>query len=90
MTTEYTLKKLRPGCTGMFWRSDPSGASRVSSNDNWPRDDAKFKGEVVEDKGKKWLKVTQIKQAKSTDWIDAPNGAFMPFEYDNHYYLEEA
>jgi hypothetical protein len=89
MSTEYELKKRRPGCTGMFWRSDPSGKSSVASNSDWPRDGAKLKGDVVEHGGNKWLQVTQIKQARGTDWVKAPDGAFMPFEYDNHYYLAD-
>mmetsp|Transcript_20787 Transcript_20787/g.34365 ORF Transcript_20787/g.34365 Transcript_20787/m.34365 type:complete len:91 (-) Transcript_20787:165-437(-) len=90
MSTEYELKKRRPGCTGMFWRSDPSGASSVASNSDWPRDGAKLKGAVVEHNGKKWLHVAQIKQASGgAEWVDVPEGAFMPFEYDDHYYLAE-
>ena len=84
--TEYELKKKRPGCTGMFWRSDPTGKSRLSSNDNWPRDGALLKGNTVDHKGKKWLQVTEIKQ-RGSQWKAAPAGAFMPFEYDDHYYL---
>lgn len=89
---ECELKKRRPGCTGMFWRSDPTvGAPKVESNDNWPRDGARLRGRVIEDaKGDKWLLVEQVRQAGSdTSWIDAPKGAAMPFEYDNHYYLEQ-
>jgi hypothetical protein len=87
--TDYELKKRRAGCTGMFWRSDPSGKSQKASNNDWPHDGAKLRGEVVDHSGEKWLKVSQVKQASSKDWVDAPDGAFIPFEYDNHYYLEE-
>jgi hypothetical protein len=85
---EYTLKKRRPGCTGMFWRSDPAGTTKVASNENWPRDGAQLRGTPAEYKGTKWLAVTHVKQASSSYWIPAPDGAYMPFEYDNHYYLE--
>jgi hypothetical protein len=44
-------------------------------------------GEVVEYKGDKWLKVDKVKQ-KGKDWVKAPDGAYVPFEYNNHYYLE--
>eukprot|EP00798_Chlamydomonas_sp_ICE-L_P001363 gene1363-32726_t len=84
---EFVLKKKRAGCTGMFWRPDPTGKISQASNDNWPRDDATLRGEVIEVNGEKWLAAKQIKQAKG-EWVDAPVGAFMPFEYDNHYYLE--
>mmetsp|Transcript_8248 Transcript_8248/g.11907 ORF Transcript_8248/g.11907 Transcript_8248/m.11907 type:complete len:116 (+) Transcript_8248:49-396(+) len=84
---EYQLKKSRPGCTGMFWRSDPTGKTSLASNNDWPRDGATMKGEVIEHNGSKWLAVSEVKQ-KSGDWVAAPTGAFMPFEYDNHYYLE--
>jgi hypothetical protein len=85
---EVELKKRRAGCTGMFWRPDPTGATKLASNNNWPRDGAKMRGSSVDVKGKKWLLVTHILQKGSTDWISTPAGAAMPYEYDNHYYLE--
>jgi hypothetical protein len=57
----------------------------VASNIDWPRDGAMLKGEVVEAKGEKWLLVSEVKQGGGTDWVKAPVGAAMPFEYDNHY-----
>lgn len=94
----YTLKKRRPGCTGMFWRSDPTGKSRVASNSDWPRDNAQLRGIVVDVNGVKWLAVSQVKQAdarapplgmlRKGKWKPAPQGAYMPFEYNDHYYLE--
>ncbi len=84
---EYQLKKRRPGCTGMFWRSDPTGKASLASNNDWPRDDAMLRGTVAHAKGEKWLLVTHVKQASKSDWEKAPTGAAMPFEYNNHYYL---
>ncbi len=88
---EYELKKRRPGCTGMFWRADPTpGAPPLESNDNWPRDGARMRGRAVVDSGGgRWLLVDQVRQKASSSWTDAPKGAAMPFEYDNHYYLEQ-
>jgi hypothetical protein len=91
---DFELKKRRPGCTGMFWRADPTGhGPPLKSNDNWPRDGARLRGRVVTDSGgKKWLLVEELQQAPvsaSSAWIRAPRGAAMPFEYDNHYYLEQ-
>lgn len=86
--TEYELKKLRPGCTGMFWRSDPTKLTSLASNSDWPRDGAKLRGQVVEVKGEKWLLAKQVKQKNSGEWKDAPVGAAIPFEYNQHYYLE--
>ena len=86
----YDLKKRRPGCTGMFWRQDPKRSKFLTSNADWPRDGASLRGNVVTDsKGKAWLAATHVKQA-SGPWKLAPDGAAMPFEYDNHYYLEES
>ena len=86
----YDLKKRRPGCSGMFWRQDPSPGKFLTSNADWPRDGASLRGNVVKDsKGKAWLAATHVKQAKGS-WKKAPGGAALPFEYDNHYYLEEA
>jgi hypothetical protein len=85
---ELALKKRRPGCTGMFWRADPTGATPLKSNDNWPRDGAKLRGTVAEAKGKKWLLATEVLQNGKTEWVPAPPGAAMPFEHDDHYYLE--
>lgn len=84
---EYQLKKRRPGCTGMFWRSDPTGKTKLASNNDWPRDNATLRGQVVEAKGEKWLLVSQVKQPGSSQWKQAPVGAAMPFEYNNHYFL---
>ena len=85
---EVELKKTRPACTGMFWRSDPTGKTRLTSNHNWPRDGAKLRGTVVHDsKGKKWLLATHVLQKGSSTWVAAPPGAAMPFQYEQ-YYLE--
>lgn len=85
---EVELKKHRPQCTGMFWRSDPTGETKLESNQNWPRDNAKLRGRVVEVDGEKWLLCTHLQQKGSTKWIAAPKGAAMPFVYNDHYYLE--
>ena len=85
---EYQLQKRRPGCTGMFWRSDPTGETRLASNNDWPRDNAMLRGKVVQaENGEKWLLVSEVKQARSKTWTKAPKGAALPFEYNNHYYL---
>ena len=85
----YALLKRRPGCTGMFWRQDPSSSHRLTSNANWPRDGAHLRGnEVTDDKGQKWLATSHVQQRGGT-WKVAPLGSAMPFEYDKHYYLEE-
>lgn len=88
---EYYLKKRHPGCTGMFWRPDPTpGAKKLASNNDWPRDGAMVRGVTVTDQksGAPWLLVSHVKQAGS-DWVAAPVSAALPFEYDNHYYLEK-
>jgi len=87
---EYYLKKHRPGCSGMFWRSDPTGAMKRPTNDNWPRDGASFRGVAVEAKGRRWLHATEVKQDGGNEWINAPAGAFMPFIYEDHYSIEKA
>lgn len=84
---EYQLLKKRPGCTGMFWRSDPTKTHSLASNNHWPRDNAMLKGKVIEVDGEKWLLAYRVKQAGQTEWKAAPVGAAMPFEYDGHYYL---
>ena len=84
---EVSLKKHRSGCTGMFWRPDPTGSTKLANNNNWPRDGAKLRGTVVQVDGAKWLLATEVKQ-DGADWVKAPAGAAMPFEYNNHYYLE--
>lgn len=84
----FDLKKRKPGCTGMFWRADPNKNLKLQNNNNWPRDGATLKGEVRTINGRQWLAATHVKQANS-EWVEAPYGAHMPFEYDNHYYLEK-
>ena len=94
------LMKRRPGCTGMFWRPDPTGKTKLTSRtDNWPRDGATLRGEVVTvaaaDKNnntgeEKWLLASEVRQAGEVEWKPAPRGAAMPFEYDDHYYLAPA
>jgi hypothetical protein len=85
---EFELKKYRPGCTGMFWRPDPTGQTKLVSNNNWPRDGAKLRGHVIEHHGSKWLLATHVLQKNDAEWKSAPKGAAMPFEYNHHYYLE--
>jgi hypothetical protein len=85
---EFELKKRRPGCSGMFWRSDPTKKTNLASNSHWPRDGAKLRGNVVEVDGEKWLLAKEVMQKGSDQWKTAPKGAAMPFEYDDHYYLE--
>jgi hypothetical protein len=84
---EYELKKHRPGCNGMFWRSDPTLKTILLSNNHWPKDGAKLRGTIVTVDGEKWLLAKQVKQKGSEKWHTAPGGAAMPFEYDGHYYL---
>ena len=88
---EVDLKKHRPGCTGIYWGADPTGKTRLTSNANWPRDGAKLRGYPINSpKGEPWLLATEVLQAESSaTWVPAPAGAAMPFEYDNHYYLEK-
>jgi hypothetical protein len=86
----YELKKRRPGCTGMFWRGDPRpDQPKLANNNDWPRDGALLKGTVIQDdQGKQWLLATHVQQKGTATWKAAPVGAAMPFEYDNHYYLD--
>lgn len=73
----------------MFWRSDPTGATKLAGNQHWPRDNASLRGSAItHTDGSKWLLCSQIRQAGDADWKLAPVGAAMPFEYDNHYYLD--
>jgi len=72
----------------MFWRSDPTKKTALAGNDHWPRDGAILRGTIVEVNGEKWLLTKEIKQKGSDQWKQAPKGAAMPFEYDDHYYLE--
>ena len=87
-TVQVALKKHRPGCTGMFWRPDPTGNNKLASNNDWPRDGAKLRGTTVTVNGEQWLLATQVLQANAKDWVDTPVGAALPYEYNNHYYLE--
>eukprot|EP00798_Chlamydomonas_sp_ICE-L_P001435 gene1435-32809_t len=85
---EVALKKRHGGCTGMFWRPDPSGKTQLASNDNWPRDGALLRGDIIEVSGQRHLLAKQVKQS-GKNWVDTPAGAAMPFEYNNHYYLDD-
>ena len=72
----------------MFWRTDPTGKIQLTGNDNWPQDGAIIKGEVIVHDDEQWLKAAKIKQKGVGPWLGVPEGAFMAFEYDDHYYLE--
>ena len=89
----YMLKKRHPGCTGMFWRSDPTGQTKCqNTSENWPKDNALLRGSPITLTNKsdeQWLLVSAVQQSNTTNWIKAPVGAALPFEYDNHYYLEK-
>jgi hypothetical protein len=89
----YMLKKRHPGCTGMFWRSDPTGQTKCTNTSaNWPRDNALVRGTAItlsNSKNERWLLASAVQQQNTTTWLKAPVGAALPFEYDNHYYLEK-
>ena len=89
----YMLKKRHPGCTGMFWRSDPTGQTKcTNTSENWPRDNASLRGSPItlaNKNNEQWLLVSAVQQNNSSAWLQAPVGAALPFEYDNHYYLEK-
>jgi hypothetical protein len=87
-TGDYELKKRHDGCNGMFWREDPTGKTSLESNNNWPHDGAILRGEVVQAKGETWLLCKELKQRGDSEFKSAPRGAAMPFEYNDHYYLE--
>ena len=40
-----------------------------------------------------WLKASRLKQAagqqQQQEWINAPQNVYLPFEYNNHYYLQK-
>mmetsp|Transcript_11371 Transcript_11371/g.28745 ORF Transcript_11371/g.28745 Transcript_11371/m.28745 type:complete len:127 (+) Transcript_11371:71-451(+) len=83
----FSLEKTRPGCTGMFWRPDPrpeASASRAPS-DNWPRDGAHLAGIAHEVNGQRWLECKQVRQAGSSEFADAPAGAWMPFKHEQYF-----
>jgi hypothetical protein len=87
-TNIFALKKKRDGCTGMFWRKDPTNRIVLESNDHWPRDGALLRGNIRIHEGSSWLAATHVKNRNDKDWVQAPKGAHLPMEYDNHYYLE--
>jgi hypothetical protein len=82
---EFALKKKRnTGCTGMFWRKDPTGKTKLgffASNNHWSRDGATLRGTVVHAKGEKWLLATHVKQAGG-NWERAPAGAAMVSDFN--------
>ena len=85
----YTLKKTEQRCTGLYWREDPRpDTPRLTSGDNWPRDFAKLKGQIILDPfHEEWLLVSHIMQPNEITWKQAPIGATIPFE-EYQYYLE--
>ena len=91
----YILKKRHPGCTGMFWRSDPTGATKCTqTSEHWPRDHALLRGTPItinnnNNQNEQWLLASAVQQHNTSTWTPAPVGAALPFEYDNHYYLEK-
>ncbi len=72
----------------MFWRPDPRSPKARAPSDNWPRDGAHLKGIVHLVQGSKWLECKSVKQ-HGDEWVNAPEGAFMPFAYAQ-YFLQEA
>ena len=85
----YQLKKRRPGCTGIWWRQDPTSDTMLASGDHWPRDDAWLRGFRVTDKwGDEWLQTTAVRNVGDKRWNKAPLGSAIPMEHEDHYYLE--
>ena len=85
-STSGSFVMKHPGsCSGMYWRADPTkGKSSFAGPPDWPRNGAVLKGDVEEYADKpegslKWLKVSEFKQAGSTEWIPTPN-CWMQFD----------
>ena len=60
----------------------------MASNDNWPRDGSQIKGRLVVYEGANWLHASHVRQEGEEDWTGAPENAYLPFEYNDHYYLQ--
>ena len=72
----------------MFWRSDPRGQEQLLGGNDWPKDNAALRGVTIIFEDEKWLKVYKVKQ-EGGNWIDVfALNAYIPYEYDDHYYLD--
>ena len=76
--------------SGMFWRNDPTGRTALAAQIDWPRDGAIIRGRPVKVHGEMWLRAHKVRQLHQQDetWTKAPKNAFLPFEYNDHYFLE--
>lgn len=87
----FELKKDNSGCTGLFYRSNPTKGrvKTLSKYRDWPRDNAHIKGFVHEVKGKKWLEVKELKQP-GINWFESCKGkdVWIPFRHQQ-YFLEK-
>lgn len=86
----FVLKKDGPGCTGLFFRSNPKASPfAVPEYKDWPRDGAMIKGTVVEVEGEKWLKCEAVKQPSKKKFAKTKGkDVWLPFRHEQHF-LEE-
>lgn len=65
---------------GVYWRGSPETGKSAPSNDNWPRNGALLKGTGPHFiKGENWMKVTEIQQAKESQFKKVPEGIDYPY-----------
>lgn len=87
----FELKKTSSGCTGLFFRSNPTKGrvKTVSKYRDWPRDNAHVKGILHDIDGKKWLETKYVKQP-GRNWFDETEGkdVWLPLHHQQ-YYLDE-
>ena len=82
------LLKHGGGCTGMFWRNDPTkGKSTFRGPPDWPRNGAILKGKVRKipeqpEKSLYWLQVKEYQQAEGSVFEKTPEDCWMQFNQD--------
>lgn len=83
----FELKKDGPGCTGLFFRSNPhEGAQVVSKYKDWPRDNAHISGTVETVNGEQWLKVSKVKQPGKKKFSKVKGkDVWIPFRHHQHF-----
>ena len=81
------IMKHPGGCTGMFWRSDPTkGKATFRGPPDWPRNGAILKGKVIRipeqpEKSLYWLQVKEYQQADGSGFEKTPD-CWMQFNQD--------
>jgi len=76
--TVFKLAVSTGGCSGVFWRGNPTTGAGPANNADWPRNGALLKGIVHIVAGAHHLEVSEQVPAGGSAWQPVGGGKWMP------------